>query len=103
MSYDTHDTGAAAVVDWQESADEAQMAANARLIAEAGTVAHETGLTPRQLASLNAELVEAIGQYMSAFGQALEAHGIKMHEQQADADCAIRAVLAKFQPKPEVT
>ena len=34
--------------------------ANARLIAEAGTVAHETGLTPRQLAEQRAELLEAL-------------------------------------------
>ena len=34
--------------------------ANARLIAEAGTVLHETGLTPRQLAEQRAELLEAL-------------------------------------------
>lgn len=34
--------------------------ANARLIAEAGTVHHETGLTPRQLVEQRAELVAAI-------------------------------------------
>lgn len=34
--------------------------ANALLIAEAGTVRGETGLTPRQLAALNGELVEAL-------------------------------------------
>jgi len=34
--------------------------ANARLIAEAGTVAHETGLTPRQLAEQRDELVKAL-------------------------------------------
>lgn len=33
---------------------------NARLIAEAGTVYHETGLTPRQLAEQRAELLEAL-------------------------------------------
>lgn len=36
-----------------------QNIANARLIAEAGTVAHETGLTPRQLAEQRKELLEA--------------------------------------------
>ena len=36
--------------------------ANARLIAEAGTVATETGLTPRQLAEQRAELLEALRQ-----------------------------------------
>jgi len=34
--------------------------ANARLIAEAGTVHHETGLTPRQLVEQRAELLEAL-------------------------------------------
>lgn len=33
---------------------------NARLTAEAGTVYHETGLTPRQLAEQRAELLEAL-------------------------------------------
>lgn len=36
-----------------------QRIANARLIAEAGTVATETGLTPRQLAEQRKELLEA--------------------------------------------
>lgn len=34
--------------------------ANAKLIAEAGTVANETGFTPRQLADQNKELREAL-------------------------------------------
>lgn len=34
--------------------------ANAKLIAEAGTVANETGKTPRQLADENKELLEAL-------------------------------------------
>lgn len=34
--------------------------ANAQLIAEAGTVANETGKTPRQLADSNKELLEAL-------------------------------------------
>lgn len=37
-----------------------QVQANARLIAEAGTVAHETGLTPRQLAEQRDDLLEAL-------------------------------------------
>lgn len=37
-----------------------EVKANARLIAEAGTVLHETGLTPRQLAEQRAELLEAL-------------------------------------------
>ena len=38
----------------------AERDANTRLIAEAGTVLHETGLTPRQLAEQRAELLEAL-------------------------------------------
>lgn len=34
--------------------------ANAKLIAEAGTVANETGKTPKQLAKINKELLEAL-------------------------------------------
>lgn len=37
-----------------------QQEANARLIAEAGTVAHETGLTPRQLVERVKELEESL-------------------------------------------
>lgn len=37
-----------------------QSQANARLIAEAGTVYHETGLSPRQLAKQRAELLAAL-------------------------------------------
>lgn len=40
--------------------DRNEAEANARLIAEAGTVYHETGLTPRQLADQRAELLEAL-------------------------------------------
>lgn len=40
--------------------DAARVTANAALIAEAGTVATETGLTPRQLAEQRAELLEAL-------------------------------------------
>jgi len=45
----------------------AEMKANASLIAEAGTVLHETGLTPRQLADLVARLkLEAQGHAQEA-------------------------------------
>lgn len=43
-----------------QEADEAQMAANARLIAEAGTVHHTTGLTPMQLVERVKELEDAL-------------------------------------------
>lgn len=53
-----------------------EVKANARLIAEAGTVLHETGLTPRQLAEQRAELLEALEQllYMKD-GQAARSQG----------------------------
>ena len=51
----------------------AEMAANARLIAEAGTVLHETGLTPRQLAEQRAALLEALAGLVSAVSW--ERHG----------------------------
>lgn len=43
----------------EEAKDEEDMA-NAQLIAEAGTVANETGKTPRQLADLNKELLQVL-------------------------------------------
>lgn len=43
-----------------QDADEAQMAANARLIADAGTVFHTTGLTPSQLVERVKELEGAL-------------------------------------------
>jgi hypothetical protein len=39
-------------------------------------------------------LAEALQDYMSAFGQCLEAHGIPMTEQQTVADTNARAALA---------
>ena len=61
--------------------------ANARLIAEAGTVYHETGLTPRQLAEQRAELLEAL--------QIIEYNRNKGYRL-TDADySAIRRVIAK--------
>lgn len=41
--------------------------ANARLIAEAGTVYHETGLTPRQLAEQRAELLSVVDRLCKQF------------------------------------
>lgn len=43
-----------------DPADDTQAHANAKLIAEAGTVANETGKTPRQLADLNKKLLNAL-------------------------------------------
>ncbi len=40
--------------------------ANAKLIAEVGTVANETGKTPRQLADINADLLGALKDLISS-------------------------------------
>ena len=47
-----------------------QQAANARLIAEAGTVHHETGLTPRQLVEQRNALVAALAGLDEAYCRA---------------------------------
>lgn len=44
-----------------------QQAANARLIAEAGTVHHETGLTPRQLVEQRDALAEVVASVVAYF------------------------------------
>jgi len=54
--------------------EEAQ--ANARLIAEAGTVAHETGLTPRQLAEQRDELLAALKEARDTLNGAPETVGL---------------------------
>lgn len=46
------------VCEVYEGEDNTEREANARLIAEAGTVASETGMTPRQLADQRKELLE---------------------------------------------
>ena len=80
------------------SSDDEHAKDDTRLIAEAGTVHHETGLTPRQLVERVKELEKAMGEYMSAFGQALEAHGILFAQQQISADGMARAALSKSLP-----
>lgn len=59
--------------------------ANAALIAEAGTVANETGLTPRQLADQRAELLEALKEVV---GEWREGYGLNCIDR-------IRAAIAK--------
>ena len=49
--------------------------ANARLIAEAGTVAHETGLTPRQLVERVKELEEALRDMHNGWRYIRASHG----------------------------
>jgi len=44
-----------------------------------------------------AELVEAAGAYMSAFGQALDAHDIAYGPQQEEADKRLRELLSRHQ------
>ncbi len=57
---------------------------NANLIAEAGTVANETGFTPRQLAEQKADLLaaceEAVGQIQTLTDEHI--NGINYHEKQ---------------------
>jgi hypothetical protein len=69
---------------------EHEFAANAALIAEAGTVFHETGLTPRQLAEQRAELLAALIAIRDA---GRDWHG--WHEMYYDAIELARAALAK--------
>ncbi len=47
---------------------DAENSANADLIAEAGTVLHETGLTPRQLAEQRAALLAALRPFAALLG-----------------------------------
>jgi len=42
------------------------------------------------------DLIQAIENYMAAFGQALDAHGIPYGPQQADADRTMRALLKEL-------
>ena len=51
-----------------------------------------------QLVGRVKELEEALREYMSAFGQALEAHGIQFAQQQVIADELARAALSKSLP-----
>lgn len=48
----------ATIFRWKGHIDKREAQANAKLIAEAGTVTNETGYTPRQLAEQKAELLE---------------------------------------------
>ena len=54
-----------------------------------------------QLVDRVKELERALGEYMSAFGQALEAHGIRFAQQQLAADSMARAALAKVLPNAD--
>ena len=54
--------------------------ANARLITGAGTVATETGLTPRQLADQRTELLEALRELTDAAEEAAAGGGVNFYE-----------------------
>ena len=52
---------------WKRGGNLEERQANALLIAEAGTVANETGLSPRQLADQRAELLAALDSALECF------------------------------------
>ena len=54
----------------------------------------------RELTEQRDRLAEALKDYMSAFGQGLEAHGIPMGEQQVEADANARKAIQSLTPKP---
>lgn len=66
--------------------------ANARLIAEAGTVLHETGLTPRQLAEQRGELLAAL---KDCAVQIAQTHNRNLTANEQAALDAARAAIAK--------
>lgn len=72
--------------------------ANAALIAEAGTVATETGLSPRQLADQRAELLEALrgAEALVSCFMAVDGYSRKELEEMGRATApGLRAVIAK--------
>ncbi|WP_088255593.1 hypothetical protein [Fimbriiglobus ruber] len=60
VGYNRHGDTVLTVCKLVQPLANASIEANARIIAEAGTVCHETGLTPRQLAEQRQELLEAL-------------------------------------------
>lgn len=80
-----------------QEADEAQMAANARLIAEAGTVFHETQCTPRQLAERVKELEEAL-RALVAYDESDHEDGVQMMLDYAHMLKGAYAALSKTLP-----
>jgi len=66
---------------------------NARLFTEAGTVVHETGLTPRQLAEQRAELLEALRGIMHYAG--MGASVCDVYTKEEPAFIAAYAAIAK--------
>jgi hypothetical protein len=79
-----------------------ERAANARLIAEAGTVTTETGLTPRQLAEQRAELLAALESVLFWWESSKpEFGGVSrgVYESAYTPMQAARSAIAKAEPK----
>lgn len=68
-----------------------EAAANAQLIAEAGTVAHETGLSPRQLAEQRGTLLEAVRLALAIEESTTQGHERELRKGYPDL---LRAALA---------
>jgi len=88
----SEDLAVASIVEWQ-SPLEAE--ANAALIAEAGTVAHETGKTPRQLAEENRELLKALKQLQTIVRDEYHLLDIKKRPALCLADAQAGNAIAK--------
>jgi hypothetical protein len=71
--------------------------ANARLIAEAGTVHHETGLTPRQLVERVKELEEVVRELV-AYDESDHEDSVGMMLDYSDMLKAARKALSKSLP-----
>lgn len=68
----------------------AEQNANARLIIEAGNVANETGLTPRQLAEQRAELLSACERLLSDFKGVIARRVVRSADETiAEAEAAV--------------
>lgn len=76
--------------------ENAESQANARLIADAGTVFHTTGLTPSQLVERVKELEEALHCYMDAIHYAQDKKALMAAIKAADDKA--RAALSKARP-----
>lgn len=86
-----------AVVCKDNDADESAFLANAVLIAEAGTVLHETGRTPRQLVDERAELLAALRELLAVAPAKPPGAGIivGIEDRHRAAINAARAAIAK--------
>ena len=92
------------VVDGLREADAAEMAdlraeLDAARAREQQLLTECAGYDIDDLLARAAKLREAAGNYMSQFGQALEAHGIPFTDAQDTADRELRAALAEGEPR----